>query len=182
MRLIVGLGNPGREYKGTRHNSGFAVIDLLAKELKVDIDIKKFKGRYGKYKDAIILKPETYMNLSGECVLSIVNYFKIDVDDIIVVYDDMDLPVGKIRIRESGSSAGQKGMQNIIDLLHTKEIKRIRVGIGSHKEIDTKDFVLGKIGKEDAKLYDDAINKAKDALVFSLDHDFKDVMNRFNGQ
>ncbi len=182
MRLIVGLGNPGREYEGTRHNSGFAVIDLLAEELKLTIDTKKFKGRYGRYGDTIILKPETYMNLSGECVLAFVNYFRIDIDNIIVVYDDMDLPVGKIRIRENGSSAGQKGMQNIIDLLHTKNIKRIRVGIGNHKDIDTKDFVLGKIAKEDSELYEEALKKARDALVFSLDHDFKDVMNRFNGQ
>lgn len=182
MHLIVGLGNPGKEYVLTRHNSGFTVIDRLVDDLDIKLDTRKFKGVYGRYKDTIILKPETYMNLSGECVRNIVNYFKIKIEDIIVVYDDMDLPVGKIRIRETGSSAGQKGMQNIIDLLHTKDIKRIRVGIGSHDLIETKDYVLGKISKDEKEVYDEAVKRAADALAYSIDHDFKEVMNKFNGQ
>ena len=182
MRLIVGLGNPGREYENTRHNSGFIVLDALSDKLKITIDEKKFKGLYKKSGDLLLLKPQTYMNLSGECVLSFVNYFKIAIEDIIVVYDDMDIPLGKIRIRKSGSSAGQKGMQNIIDCLHTKEIKRIRIGIGAHEDIDTKDYVLGKIKGEDQKLFAQAVDRASEALIYSLDHPFAEVMNRFNGQ
>ena len=181
MRLIVGLGNPGLEYEKTRHNSGFMVIDGLARKLKVDIDTKKFKGLYGRYEDVIILKPQTYMNLSGECVKAFVDYFKIAIDDIIVVYDDMDLPVGKIRIRTDGSSAGQKGMQNIIDLLHTKAIKRIRIGIGAHNKIESKDYVLGKIAKEEKEAFDKAVDKAADALIYSLDEPFMKVMTKYNG-
>lgn len=185
MKLIVGLGNPGREYENTRHNTGFAVIDTLLKDLNLELNKNKFKGQFVQTKingeDVIILKPQTYMNLSGEAVRDIAGYFKINVKDILVVYDDMDLPVGKLRIRKDGSSGGQKGMGNIIDLLGTKEIQRLRVGISKNKLIETKDFVLGKISKEDMEEYNKALIKAKDACIAWVSKDMTYVMNHFNG-
>ena len=120
------------------------------------------------------------MNLCGEAVLAFVKYYDIDPKDIIVVHDDLDLPIGKIRLREKGSCGGQNGMRNIIDLLHTQEIKRIRVGISKNKQIETKDYVLGKVDKESLPLYEEAVKKAAEALKFSFDRPFNIVMNKFN--
>jgi len=184
MKVIVALGNPGKKYEKTRHNTGFLVMDKLLEELKITLDHEKFNSLYTIYKineeTVILCKPLTYMNNSGEAVKPLLNYFKATADDLIVVHDDLDLPVGKIRIRKSGSSGGQNGMKNIIELLNTSEIKRIRVGIGKDKDIDVINYVLGKTNKEDLPLYEEALNKAKDALIFSFDHDFDLVMNRFN--
>ena len=153
MKLIVGLGNPGLKYENTRHNCGFMVLDKLARDLNVDINQNKFKSLISvfKYKDeqVILMKPQTYMNLSGEAVVLAVNYYKINMEDILIVHDDLDLPVGKLRIRKQGSGGGQKGMKNIIDLLHTNEISRIRVGIDHDERIPVVDYVLGKVKKED---------------------------------
>ena len=184
MKMIVGLGNPGKEYAKTRHNAGFMAIDELAKSLGVTFDQKKYKASYAIYNHlgnkVLLVKPETYMNLSGEAVLALKNYYDIDIEDIIVVHDDLDLPVGKIRIREKGSSGGQNGMKNIINLLHSDGIKRIRIGISKDKQIDTKDYVLGKISKEDMEEFSKAIEKAAKALEFAIDNPFNLVMNRFN--
>ena len=167
MKLIVGLGNPGKKYEHTRHNMGFDVVDLFAELAKIDVDKEAFKGLVGRGKvfdeDVYILKPQTFMNLSGESVREIVSYFKIELEDIIVVYDDVALPVAKIRLRASGSSAGHKGMQNIIDNLHTEDIKRIRIGIGE-PIYDTIDYVLSKPLKEELPLVEESIKKACDAL------------------
>jgi len=184
-KLIVGLGNPGKEYEKTRHNTGFLVIDKLCKELNVELDKSKCKAIYGIYRNGsdkvIIAKPQTYMNLSGESVKPLMNFYEVDINNVIIVHDDLDLPIGKIRIRRSGSSAGQRGMGNIIDLLGTKDIQRIRVGISNNKQIDTKDYVLGKVSKEDEELFEKSLVKAKDALVWSINHDFEEVMNKYNG-
>lgn len=187
MRLIVGLGNPEKKYDRTRHNTGFFVIDKLLKKLNVEVDEEMFKGFYTtirhKNEKIIILKPQTYMNLSGECISKLSKYFKIPTENIIVCYDDMDLSVGKIRLRTSGSSAGQKGMGNIIDLLGTQDIKRIRVGISNDSKIDTVDYVLGKFSKEEFKIYDQACEKAADALMYYIEEkDFSKVMNKYNQQ
>lgn len=185
MKLIVGLGNPGKEYENTRHNTGFAVIDEILKDLNLDLNKNKFKGNFTQTKikgeDVIILKPQTYMNLSGECVRDIVNFFKIDKSDILVIYDDLDLPIGKLRIRNNGSSGGQKGMGNIIDLLGTKDLQRIRVGIANNKLIDTKDYVLGKVSKEDKEEYQKALVKAKDAALAWIEKGITFIMNNYNG-
>ena len=134
MKLIVGLGNPGKKYEHTRHNVGFDTVDLLADLAQIDVDKESFKGLVGRGKifdqDVMILKPQTYMNLSGESVSELVRYFKIAIEDILIVYDDMALPPGKLRLRPGGSSGGHKGMQNIIENLQTENIKRIRIGIG----------------------------------------------------
>ena len=185
MRMIVGLGNPGKQYANTRHNAGFSVIDLLCEKLGVSLDKEKFKALYGIVQHGsekvIIVKPLTYMNLSGEAVSALMRYYDIPVEDLIVVHDDLDLPVGKIRLRTKGSGGGQKGMGNIIDHLGTKEIFRIRIGVGNDKDIDTKDYVLSPVGKEDLPSYEAALSKARDALIFALENrDFSLVMNRFN--
>ena len=185
MRIIVGLGNPGKKYDKTRHNAGFFVIDKLLEKLNISLDEEMFNAFYTVYRHKrekiIIVKPQTYMNLSGEAVSALMRYFKLSPEDLVVVHDDLDLPVGKIRLRTSGSSGGQKGMGNIIDLLHTQDIKRIRVGIANNKQIDTKDYVLGKVSKEDYPVYEASINKACDALLYYLDEkDYQKVMNKFN--
>lgn len=182
MKMIVGLGNPGKEYEKTRHNAGFMVIDKLCSKLNLTLDLKKFKALYtiDKNTNCLIVKPQTFMNLSGEAVLSLANYYRINKDDIIIVYDDMDLAIGKIRIRAKGSSAGQKGMANIINHLNSSEIKRIRVGVGKNKLIDTKDYVLGKISVSEKNDFDIAIDKASDALISYLQDDFTSVMNNYN--
>ena len=183
MKLIVGLGNPGKKYEHTRHNMGFDVVDLFSELAEIDIDKEAFKGLVGRGKvfdeDVYLLKPQTYMNLSGESVREIVSYFKIPTEDIIVIYDDLDLEPGKIRLRLSGSSGGHKGIQNIIENLGTDEIKRIRIGIGK-PTFDTIDYVLGKPFKEERPLIDDAINNAVEALKEILKHSFDSAMNKFN--
>lgn len=183
MKLIVGLGNPGKKYEHTRHNMGFDTVDLFAELAKIDIDKEAFKGLVGRGKvfdeDVYLLKPQTYMNLSGESVREIVNYFKIDIEDVIIIYDDMALEPGKIRLRASGSSGGHKGMQNIIDQLGTEEIKRIRIGIGESLD-DTIDYVLSKPLKEERPLIDEAIKNAVEALKEILKSNFEKAMTNFN--
>lgn len=184
MKLIVGLGNPGKEYELTRHNCGFRVLDALADVLSLDFNKEDFHGVYTKFKfddeDIILFKPYTYMNLSGTAVQEISHFFKIKNEDIVVVYDDMALKPGLIRLRLNGSSGGQKGIQNIIDNLGTQEIKRIRVGIGEPQHSGV-DFVLGKpFGEEKVKI-DSAIIKARDAIRDYLNRDFHYSMSKYNG-
>ena len=162
---------------------GFMAIDRLCDQINVDVDREDFKGVYARFKyqgeDIFILKPYTYMNLSGQSVKAIMQYFKIPVEDLIVVYDDLALPPGKIRMRPSGSSGGQKGIQNIIDLLGTNNIKRIRVGIGEPK-FNTVDYVLGKPQGDEAILIDQAIDKAVNALKVTLKEGFDKAMAKCN--
>lgn len=185
MKLIVGLGNPGKKYENTRHNTGFAVIDRTLAKLNVELDKNKFNADYTMInrngEKIYILKPLTYMNLSGEAVAPFMKYFGIEPENLVVVHDDLDLPVGKIRLRQSGSCGGQNGMRNIIDLLGYSNIKRIRVGIGKDPLIPVVDYVLGKTKKEDLEVYNQALDKASDALIYWLDHDdFSKVMSNFN--
>jgi len=184
MKLIVGLGNPGKKYDKTRHNMGFLVLDLLAEWAKVDIDKQDFKGKFARFKhndeDVILFKPETYMNLSGEAVLAITQFFKITTADIIIVLDDIALAPGRIRLREKGSSGGQKGLQNIINLLHTSEIKRLRIGTGEPPIGEIVDYVLSKPSKEDWEKILPALTNARDALIHYLDFGFVEAMNKFN--
>lgn len=183
MILIVGLGNPGKKYELTRHNMGFRAVDLFSELTFIDIDKEAFHGLVGRGKvfdkDVILFKPTTYMNLSGTAVREIVNFFKINLDDIIVVFDDMSLPVGKIRLRLEGSSGGQKGMQNIIDNLGSEKIKRIRIGIGE-PEYSSIDYVLSKPTKDEEPLIEEAIETAGEALKEVLRSSFELAMNKFN--
>lgn len=184
MKLIVGLGNPGKEYEQTRHNAGFRVMDLIAQELRVDINMEKFSGLYVKTKykgeDVILLKPQTYMNLSGESVRKVMDFFKIDPSELLVIYDDLDMPVGKIRLRQKGSAGGQNGMKNIIRHIGTQEFDRIRVGIGKDTRIPTADYVLGKVRKEELQDFEEGLVDAKNAAIHSITNDFADTMNQFN--
>ena len=179
MKLIVGLGNPGTKYEHTRHNMGFDTLDLLNKTLKIDINKKKFQGLYGKDEDIILFKPETMMNLSGLAVKEIMSFYKIKITDLLVISDDMALPVGKIRLRDSGSSGGHKGLQNIIDNLGTDQFKRVRIGIGE-PSINTIDFVLSKPSKEEAPLIKKAQENASKAILEYLKTDFIRAMSKFN--
>src|SRR4051794_38517360 len=130
MKLIVGLGNPGQEYENTRHNLGFIIIDNLAEKLEVNLTKKKFNGFYYQTPEYILLKPQTYMNNSGACIAAFKNYFRIPSDNLLVIYDDIALPLGKFRYRCQGSAGGHNGVKNIIELLGSKDFKRLRVGIG----------------------------------------------------
>ena len=183
MKLIVGLGNPGKKYEKTRHNMGFCTIDLLSEISRIDVDKEVFHGLLGRGKikdqDVMLFKPTTFMNLSGTAVKEIVNYFKIDTDDILVIYDDMALEPGQIRMRLSGSSGGQKGMQNIIDNLGTQKIKRIRIGIGE-PEYDVVDYVLGKPHKDEQEDIENAISKAVDGILEYLKSTFEKAMSLYN--
>ena len=184
MKLIVGLGNPGMEYVKTRHNAGFLLIDRLCEKLDLTLDKSKCKAIYGIYRHKgekiIIAKPQTYMNLSGQAVISLMHFYDVATEDLIVVHDDLDLPLGKLRLRSQGSSGGQKGMGNIIDLLGTSKINRMRIGISNDKRIDTKDYVLGRFSSEDEKVLDEVLEKGADALIYAFDHDYDLVMSKFN--
>ena len=183
MKLIVGLGNPGKKYEHTRHNMGFDVIDLFSDISTIDIDKESFKGVLGRGKifdqDVILLKPLTFMNLSGESVREVVNFFKLSPDDVIVIFDDMALTPGNIRLRASGSSGGHKGMQNIIQNLGTEKIKRIRIGIGE-PTYDNIEYVLSKPGIDEKPLIDEAIERAVDAIKVTLSKNFETAMSQFN--
>ena len=184
MKLIVGLGNPGKEYAGTRHNCGFMVIDRLASKLNVDVDQNKFKGLYAKVKyhgeDIILLKPQTYMNLSGESVNAVMNFFKIDKEDLLVIYDDLDMPVGKLRLRKTGSAGGHNGIKNIIAHLNSQDFKRIRVGIDRHKYMNVADYVLSRFSKVESEAIEQGIENASNAVLDYLDNDFNHAMNYYN--
>ena len=184
MKLIVGLGNPGKEYAGTRHNCGFMVIDRLASKLNVDVDQNKFKGLYAKVKyhgeDIILLKPQTYMNLSGESVNAVMNFFKIDKEDLLVIYDDLDMPVGKLRLRKTGSAGGHTGIKNIIAHLNSQDFKRIRVGIDRHKYMNVADYVLSRFSKVESEAIEQGIENAANAVLDYLDNDFNHAMNYYN--
>ncbi|MFC5559992.1 aminoacyl-tRNA hydrolase [Ureibacillus thermophilus] len=185
MKLIVGLGNPGKQYERTRHNIGFMCVDALANKWNVSLSDMKFNGMYaivhrpeGK---VMLLKPLTYMNLSGECVRPIMDYFDIDIDDIVVIYDDLDLETGKLRLREKGSAGGHNGMKSLIQHLGTQEFKRIRVGINRPPAgMKVPDYVLSKFSKEEQPIIEKAVEKAVQACEMWLSKKFIDVMNEFN--
>src|SRR6185369_12694942 len=139
MKLIVGLGNPGTEYENTRHNLGFIIIDSLAKELGGELTKKKFNGFYYQTQDFILLKPQTYMNNSGDCISAFRNYFAIPLDNLLVIYDEISLPLGKFRYRLQGSASGHNGVKNIIELLKSQNFKRLRVGICRDKKFPLRD-------------------------------------------
>lgn len=185
MKLIVGLGNPGLKYRKSRHNVGFMFCDELIKSCKIKASLeKKFKAFIAKTiingEEVIIIEPVTYMNLSGEAVKLVKDYYNIDYNDILVIYDDLDLPVGKIRIRPNGSSGGHKGMKSIIDNLQTSEIKRVRIGIGECAREDVIDYVLSKFNKDDYNLILDATYKSYDIVSSFISDSFDNFMSKYN--
>lgn len=177
MKLIVGLGNPGKEYENTRHNIGFNVINLYLKKYNLTLDKEKFNGKYTKTniknEDVILLEPQTFMNLSGDSVKKIMDFYKISVEDILVIQDDLDMDVGKIKLKEKSSSGGHNGISNIEEKLGTNSFKRLKIGISNNKMIDTKDYVLGKFTKEDKdildKSYEICLNIIDDFFVMNFD-------------
>ena len=178
MFVIVGLGNPGKKYEKTRHNMGFLAIDKLAEKHDIKVNKLKHKALTGDGfifgQKALLVKPQTYMNLSGESVREIVSYYDIDLEDLIVIYDDFDLEIGTIRIRKKGS-AGSHGQ------IQSKDFPRIRIGIGkSGGGAEWKDFVLGKTSKQDEKLIEDAVDRAADAVGCILEKGIDKAMNEYN--
>lgn len=183
--LIVGLGNPGLKYKKTRHNVGFMFLDEVAKANQVTFSINKnlqceIAEVYINKEKHFLVKPITYMNLSGDSVYKVMNYYNIDINNLIVIYDDMDLDVGQIRIRKNGSAGGHNGMKSIINNLNSQEYKRIRIGIGkpSHSSID---FVLGQFSKNDEVVILGAIEKAPNIIDDFIYHGIDYIMNHYNG-
>lgn len=184
MKLIVGLGNPGVRYAGTRHNAGFMVMDRLAEMAGEEIRKEKFEGRYAKLKikgeDVIFLKPETFMNNSGFSVRQCMDFFKLSRKDILVIYDDMDTPVGSIRLKTKGSAGGHNGMKSVINCTLGSDFNRIRVGIGRDPQIPIVNYVLSKFRPEEKEGLEKAIEEAAKAAWFSIDHSFEEAMNRYN--
>jgi len=184
MKLIVGLGNPGKEYENTRHNIGFKVVDEFAKNNNLEINKLKFDGLYCEFiindEKVIILKPQKYINLSGEVIRKYVDYYKINIEDILIICDDLDLDLGKIRIRYKGSSGGHNGLKNIENHLRTQTYKRVKIGISNNKIIDTKDYVLGKFDNDSSLTINDSINKVCVILKDYLNISFDNLMNKYN--
>lgn len=185
MYLIVGLGNPEEEYSKTRHNMGFDAINKIARQYGVEVNKKKFQGLYEivsiEGKKAILVKPQTYMNSSGDCVKEIIGFYKIKREDILVLYDDMDIEAGKIKIRKKGGSGGHNGMKSIIKMIGTEEFPRVRIGIGRPKHSgDEINYVIGVIPKEDVLILDNGTEKAKEAIIEILKNGIDSAMNKFN--
>lgn len=186
MKLIIGLGNPGKPYEHTRHNIGFDIIDALADKWGGALNQTKFNGMYATFHrpegKVMLLKPLTYMNLSGECVRPMMDYFDIRVEDIVVIYDDLDLETGKLRLRQKGSAGGHNGIKSLIHHLGTQEFNRIRVGVSRPPAgMKVADYVLSKFSKEDAPVIREAVDKSCEAVEASLSKPFLEVMNIFNG-
>lgn len=186
MKLIVGLGNPGIEYRETRHNIGFITIDNLLNtyqlELKVD---QKLKSALVKTKinqeDVIIAKPLTYMNLSGDAVSLLMNYYKVDINDILIISDDIQLETGRMRYRKSGSHGGQNGLKDIILKLSSNQFKRLRIGIGMKTHIDMKDYVLGKFTKQEKEVLEQTIQRAVESIdLWIKNMSFDQIMTNYN--
>lgn len=185
MHIIVGLGNPTKKYEGTRHNVGFETIDRIAAGCGIAIENKKHKALCGmgfiNGEKVILAKPQTYMNLSGESVRELTDYYKVDPEDIIIIYDDTSLSVGQLRIREKGSAGGHNGIKSIIAHLGTQAFPRIKVGVGEKPQgWDLADYVLGRYNAEDRKLIDEAQMDAAEAVKLMVAGDIQTAMNRFN--
>ena len=186
--LIVGLGNPGKDYEKTRHNCGFRAIDILAQQLGCKIDKGKFQGLYGQVtkngKKLFLLKPQTYMNLSGKSVLQLSAYYNIPPQRIIVMFDDISLAPGRLRIRAEGSAGGHNGIKSIIQELGSQDFPRVKIGVGAkpHAEQDLADWVLSGFSASEEKLLEPALEKAGEAALCIIERGISDAANRYNGK
>lgn len=185
MYLIIGLGNPEEEYSRTRHNMGFNAINKIAEQYGVKVNKSKFQGLYESEiiegKKVILIKPQTYMNLSGECIKQFVDFYKIKKEEILVIYDDMDIEPGKIKIRKKGGAGGHNGMKSIIKMLGTEEFARIRVGIGRPEHNgDEINYVIGAIPEEEIPKLEEGVEKAKEAIIEILKNGIDSAMNKLN--
>ncbi|MBO4896791.1 MAG: aminoacyl-tRNA hydrolase [Clostridia bacterium] len=185
MYLIAGLGNPGEKYKYTRHNVGFMTIDYLSAVHGIKVKKIKFRALIGEGmiggEKVLLAKPSTFMNLSGESIAPMAEYFKIPKDKIIVIYDDVALPTGKLRIRPSGSDGGHNGMKSVIYMLETEKFPRIRIGIGNTGEIPMADFVTGTFSKEDGEKVTSCIKQTDKIISEIIENGVESAMNKFNG-
>lgn len=185
MKWVVGLGNPGKEYEMTRHNVGFRVVDLFAEKHGIPLRDSKRSAIIGEGRidgeRLLLIKPLTYMNRSGEAVRQVMDWYHLSVDDLLVIYDDLDLPVGSLRLREKGSSGGHNGIKSIISHIGTVAFKRIRIGIGRPPEgIPVPDYVLSSFSKAEKEIVEPSIVKAAEAIYTWCSLPFPQVMNRFN--
>ena len=185
--LIVGLGNPGKEYARTRHNCGFRALDILADKLGCKVDKCKFQGLYGQcnYRGSklLLLKPQTYMNLSGRSVLQLSAYFNVPPQRIIVMFDDISLEPGRLRVRNDGSAGGHNGIKSIISELGSQDFPRVKIGVGSKPtpEYDLADWVLSSFSAQEEKALGPALERAADAALCIMEHGVPEAANRFNG-
>ena len=184
MYIIAGLGNPGRRYEQTRHNIGFLTVDRIAEELGIKTDRIKFQSLVGETifsgQKIVLMKPQTYMNLSGRAVREIMNFYKLPAENLIVIYDDIDVKQGKIRIRKSGSAGTHNGMRNIIYQLQDDRFPRIRVGIGGEIRGDLADFVTGGFSKEEVPILEEAVSQAAKAALAIVSSGIAKAMNEYN--
>ena len=184
MFIIAGLGNPGKKYERTRHNMGFMALDLLADKYGIKVDRLKFKALTGEGRiegrKVLLVKPQTYMNLSGESIRDVMNFYKEPIENLIVIYDDIDIPEGTLRIRAGGSAGTHNGMRNIIYLLGEDGFPRIRVGIGGERRADLVDYVIGKVTEKEADALWDALNKAAEAAADIVINDVAHAMQEYN--
>lgn len=182
MRVIVGLGNPGRDYAHTRHNVGFDVLDILAKRKKTNIKSRQCHALVGSFEhfgeQILLVKPQTFMNESGQTIGQIMRKYHLDPDSFLVIYDDLDLPLGKIRIRMKGSSGGHKGMNSIIHHIHSQDFPRIRIGIGRGGQVIN--HVLSRFNRKDKEIMDVTLQHAADAVEMILEEGIEAAMNRYN--
>ena len=185
MFVIVGLGNPGKKYEWTRHNVGFETIDCIAEKFNINVNKLKYKALVGEgtigTEKVILVKPQTYMNLSGETVMRICNYYQIPMDNLIVIYDDVDTDFAKLRIRRKGSAGTHNGMRSIISLIQKDDFPRVRIGIGRSTHMQLADFVLQRFSKDEMIEIKETIDRAAQAVVSIIDLGVDQAMNRYNG-
>lgn len=186
MYIIAGLGNPGKDYAGTRHNAGFSVIDQLADKYNISVDTAKHKGLIGKGviegQKVVLVKPQTYMNNSGECIREVMDFYKEDIDNLIVVFDDISLEPGKLRVRPKGSAGGHNGIKSIIAHMGSDNFKRVKFGVGDKpKGWDLADWVLGRFPSEEFETLREGNKRACDAIVCIMNEGVDSAMNKFNG-
>ena len=184
MYIIVGLGNPGKQYENTRHNMGFLAVNLLAEKYNIDVNKIKFKALVGEGRIAgqkvLLVKPQTYMNLSGEAVRQAMDFYKIVPEELIVIYDDIDIPTGTFRIRKKGSPGTHNGMRNIFQHIQTNDFPRIRVGIGSGKKDNLAGYVTGGISKSEQEILADVLKSSADAAACIIEKGIDKAMNEYN--
>lgn len=186
MKLIAALGNPGKEYENTRHNAGFRFIDEYAKNKDLTFDKEKFQGLYTTFnynnEKIVLLKPQKYMNLSGEVIKKYLDFYKIEPEDLLVICDDLDTETGHLKLKYKGSSGGHNGLKNIEQNIHTSEYKRVKIGISNNKETDKIDYVIGNVSKKELDKLNSVNKYAKELIDDYLTMNFDNVMNKYNSK
>nr|WP_315020748.1 aminoacyl-tRNA hydrolase [uncultured Aminipila sp.] len=184
MYVIVGLGNPGKKYENTRHNIGFITLDYLADRHGIKITKIKHKALVGEGnisgQKVLLVKPQTYMNLSGNSVHEVMEYYKVDIENLLVIYDDIDIPTGSVRIRKKGSAGTHNGMRSVVYDLQSDQFPRIRIGMGNNRGADLKDFVVGGFSKGEKEIFERAVVHTADAIECFLQFGIDKAMNEYN--